>query len=302
VRGSAARLLLPALVVLALVAVVAIAATGETEIGTGDSRPPADTLMDIVISAGLVAVALGGILFLYGLTNRQLIAREIAKHGRKRLMLPTFAGMLALLVIGAYYKFRDWEQVVPVDEIGERAFPNEPPPEAAPGQEITDYEPSFSWIPVAVVVALVVGGAVAFLVAERRRRGPVRPAEDLAEQIAAVLDDTLDDLRAEADPRRAVIAAYARLERVLGAYGVPRDPALTPGEYVGRVLAALDVGEPAVQRLTGLFAEAKFSTHEIDAGMKDEAIDALVTVRDDLRRAAQERHAEPPCVTAGQPA
>ena len=46
-----------------------------------------------------------------------------------------------------------------------------------------------------------------------------------------MLDETLDDLRAEADPRRAIIAAYARLERVLAANGVPRT-AETSDEYL----------------------------------------------------------------------
>ena len=39
-RGNAARALLPALAVLALVGIVAIAATGRTETGSADSRPP----------------------------------------------------------------------------------------------------------------------------------------------------------------------------------------------------------------------------------------------------------------------
>ena len=91
-RGSAARLLLAALVVLALVAVVAIAATGQTETGTGDSRPPADTLMDIFISTWLVGVAMGGILFLYDSRARwratyflgQLDAEDV-RHDLERL-------------------------------------------------------------------------------------------------------------------------------------------------------------------------------------------------------------------------
>jgi hypothetical protein len=37
--------------------------------------------------------------------------------------------------------------------------------------------------------------------------------------------------------------------------------------------------------LTALFERAKFSTHQIDPGMKNDAIDALVTVRDELRAA-----------------
>ena len=42
----------------------------------------------------------------------------------------------------------------------------------------------------------------------------------------------------------------------------------------------------AVQSLTRLFEEARFSRHEIDAAMKRDAIGALRAIRDDLQGAA----------------
>ena len=41
-----------------------------------------------------------------------------------------------------------------------------------------------------------------------------------------------------------------------------------------------------VDRLVDLFVRAEFSPHVVDAAMKDEAIDALVRVRDELRESA----------------
>jgi Domain of unknown function (DUF4129) len=97
-----------------------------------------------------------------------------------------------------------------------------------------------------------------------------------------VVSDAIDDLRGEADPRRAVIAAYARMERVLGQHGQPRRPSEAPFEYLARVLLRLRVRQAAVRDLTELFERAKFSTHEIDQRMKERAIAALISVRDDL--------------------
>jgi hypothetical protein len=97
------------------------------------------------------------------------------------------------------------------------------------------------------------------------------------------VDESLDDLRAEPDPRRAVIAAYAKLERVLAGYGVARRASEAPLEYLARVLASLQVGDDAIATLTHLFERAKFSHHDVGPQMKDEAIDALVAVRDELR-------------------
>ena len=83
-----------------------------------------------------------------------------------------------------------------------------------------------------------------------------------------------------------MIAAYARLERVLAAYGLPRRPSEAPEEYLQRVLPLLEVSRDAVALLTALFETAKFSQHDVGATMKEEAIDALETARQELRLAA----------------
>ena len=92
-----------------------------------------------------------------------------------------------------------------------------------------------------------------------------------------------------------MIAAYARLERALAAYGLPRRPSEAPEEYVARILVDLDVGTASVRRLTALFERAKFSQHVVDEGMKDEAIVTLEELRAELRaaevRAEEERAA-----------
>jgi hypothetical protein len=89
-----------------------------------------------------------------------------------------------------------------------------------------------------------------------------------------------------------VIAAYARLEQVLGAYGAPRRASEAPEEYLERVLVDLEVRRAAASRLTALFTHAKFSQHDVSATMKDEAIDALEQVRDGLREARKRTEAE----------
>ena len=101
--------------------------------------------------------------------------------------------------------------------------------------------------------------------------------------IALALDESLDDLRSDPDIRRAIIAAYARMERALAAAGIPRRLSEAPFEYVARALQSLDAGGPTVARLTDLFEHAKFSHHEPDESMRQEAIAALVAVRDELR-------------------
>ena len=275
-RGSTARVLWPALVVLALVGVVAIAATGSTSRGTNGVRPPSATLLDTILSLGFVAVLAGAVLLVYGLMQRKAIGRELATGRYPRTSLFSFVAFVFVFMLFSYWRLRHWEYKVVEGDQAEPAFPGPLPVPQQPGTEATvSYEPRFAWIPVLVVVGLAGAAIVSYVIAEHRSGRTARDERALVEELAGVLDDTLDDLRAERDPRRAVIAAYARLERVLAAHGTPRRAAETSEEYLERVLTDLEIDAIAVRRLTDLFSRAKFSQHTVDAGMKEEAIEAL---------------------------
>src|SRR5262249_25623632 len=112
-------------------------------------------------------------------------------------------------------------------------------------------EPSarFRWQSAAgVLVLLLAPGGGDLASPWDRRPTSAGKARTAAEALAEVLDDTLDDLRNEGDPRRAVIAAYARMERTMAAYGLPRIPSEAPEEYLRRMLAGLDVSGASAGR------------------------------------------------------
>ena len=140
------------------------------------------------------------------------------------------------------------------------------------------------------VVALIVGLALFILVASlaaavvwKRMHGDDWEREAaLSVALDEVLADTLDDLRAERDPRRAVIRAFARMEKTFAAHNVEREPSETPREYVERALDRLGVSSASVRQLTNLYERAKFSRLEIDETMKADAIDALAGLRAEL--------------------
>jgi len=153
---------------------------------------------------------------------------------------------------------------------------------ASSGDNGTGRTLRFRWNELAVILGLLlVTGAI--VAAWLFRRDEKAPTETAPEVLAAALDDSLDDLRADPDLRRAIIAAYARMETALAAAGIPRHPAEAPLEYVERALLSLDTSAGAVRRLTDLFEWARFSHHEPEPSMRDDAIDALVAVRDELR-------------------
>ena len=159
-------------------------------------------------------------------------------------------------------------------------------PAATTGKNTKQHPPQsrpahFKWEELVVVLAVLVGLGI-LGAATRRRLAPPIPRR-APEVLAAALDESLDDLRHDPDLRRAIIAAYARMETALAAAGIPRHPAEAPLEYVERALLTLDTSAAAVRRLTDLFLWARFSQHEPEPSMRDDAVEALVAVRDELR-------------------
>lgn len=147
------------------------------------------------------------------------------------------------------------------------------------------YHPTFQWPVLYVTIALALAVGAYIWWDYRRRKGYVAPPREdatVAEDVAASIGDAIADLEAETDPRRAVIASYARMEKVFARHGLMRHAAETPIEYLRRILIGLGSRSSPVTALTDLFQQAKFSSHEIDTSMKDRAIGALRAIRADL--------------------
>jgi hypothetical protein len=287
--GRLRSALLTAVGVLAALGVVAIAARGSTPVGEGGAATPSRALTDILFTLYIVALVAGGLLFLYLLVLHRH-ARRSGSTGLGRTISNLAGLIVVLLLVGSVTRIiRDRGGELQIE------VPPAPPPPAGvePGSD-AEQQPSFAWIPVLVTLGLLAAAVLGVWWSERARhtaRGERRRPR-LADELVAALDESLDDLRAEPDPRRAVIAAYARLERVLASHGLPRSPAEAPLEYLARVLTELSVGARAASRLTDLFERAKFSQHAVGPEMKDEAIDALETVRDDLLLAREQAERE----------
>ena len=277
----AARTLLLGTLAIALLALVALGSRTEGWTGEGSPRGVSGSALDYGYTIAIIVFV------------AMLLALVVAFRGggrpnveRPRGGFVRLALFFAVITFLAYNGILNFERGPNTDESSEDARRRGSPDANAQlegGREPRD--PRFQWW-VALVAAGAAGGAYVWL---RRRRPPVReqrPREALVDELERVLADTLEDLESEADPRRAVIRAYARMESVLAAHGLPRRVHETPLEFLARMLTELEVRAEAAHALTELFERAKFSQHEIDVAMKREAIAALVSVRDDLRVAA----------------
>lgn len=97
--------------------------------------------------------------------------------------------------------------------------------------------------------------------------------------LTAAVEESLEDLRAEPDPRRAIIRCYARFERAAADSGLARDPWLTPMEFMREALERLPVPRSAVPTLTRLFELARFSHRALGRAERDRALEALDEIR-----------------------
>jgi Domain of unknown function (DUF4129) len=281
------------LVLLALVAAVAIASTGSVPGGKAGVRRPADQLLDVTMSLLVVVILAGGVvaILVFALFRRDDAVVSMAGGKRRRGPAQAIAsaamGLVLVLVALRFLKSDDGR------EAGDGVIPGLDQVPGLADEQQGRYEPEFTIWPVVVTLALALAAGTAIVLERRARRRAAGPPPLAApeEALADVLDETLDDLRAETDPRRAVIAAYARMERALRAAGLPRHESEAPEEYLTRVVDGVELSRRAASRLTALFAWARFSGHDVRPEMKDEAIDTLEAVRDELRATAARREA-----------
>lgn len=129
------------------------------------------------------------------------------------------------------------------------------------------------------LILLLLVLAVACLLLARRRAQPAVDAGGARAAVYAALDAADDAMRDVVDPRAAIIACYAAMERVLADGGVRRLAAETPGELLARA-AVLNRAPEAAARLTALFLEARYSSHPMSAADRDDAQAALAELRE----------------------
>ncbi len=269
----------------ALLAVAGIASHGHPLQG-GGGRGPTATFFDYVATTlVIVCVVMLGVV-VYALFPERRGASPASR--RPWHLLSTVAALAGAAVLATVILHTGFEQRLrrAAVDLAKRQQ-NGPGQQAAKGGKNVR-NPRLRWDEIAIVVALVGGTAVVLLATRRAGKTP-RPWRLRGDEaVSLALDESLDDLRDDPDLRRAIVAAYARMERALAGAGLRRHPAEAPFEYMARALTSLDASAGSAERLTTLFEWAKFSQHESRPEMRDEAIDALVAVRDELRRPVAE--------------
>jgi hypothetical protein len=278
------RRLVPILLAVAgLLAVAALAAHGRPLTGTRGHGPTTHFFDYVFTTIAIAAIAIG-VVFLYSLLGTRWSEPTKQRPGLnvvQLLLMFAAATVIGLLLLHAKIHFGAIKSSAPPVKPGKPShlLHKEPTPVGRRGARIR-------WDEVAIIAALLAAAGVAAF-AMRKPKLPKEWRFRSHEEIALALDESLTDLRTEPDLRRAIIAAYARMERTLAGAGIARRASEAPLEYLSRALTELDASAPAVTRLTDLFEWAKFSQHEPDERMRADAVDALEAIRDELRHPAK---------------
>ena len=290
--SGARKLLLSGAALTALLAFVAIASHAHRPGGgSGGGSAHSPTLVgDYLATIALIIMPIGAVLVVWGLANRRKQAALTGRTSWRRNLIAAGVISALLIVLVVTAENRQGRARRPAVGPTQGAILGAPlgakgPRKAVKVDTAPPHRPRWQWLPVLVLGSLLLGIVVTTAAAVahgRRNREALDEEAQLARALGEVLSDSLDDLRAERDSRKAVIRAYARMEQTFAAYGVPREEHETPLEYVARVLDSLRVSSFAVRRLVQLFERAKFSPHTIESSMKDDAIEALAGLRAEL--------------------
>jgi hypothetical protein len=231
-----------------------------------------------VVGVGLVVSASLGIAVL-----GPIMRVRAGQSGRSALRAGPLTLSLSLLVPAAIIALYTTQGAT-----GQRKVIAQPTPPShnklahKPGEPGADHTKAVAALTAGIGAGVVGFAALALVRARRRREGDVEPRA----AVAAGARDAAAAAAIPADPRAAVLAAYARMETALASVGLARRPSDAPREYLARLEAGLGGGRAPAARLTELFERARFSPHPVGEDLREEAIGALETLRMQLEAPA----------------
>jgi Domain of unknown function (DUF4129) len=143
-----------------------------------------------------------------------------------------------------------------------------------------------SW-PVLTGIVLAIAVVAAIVIFEHRHGHYIRPARIRRPSLRpsalrTALSAGAAALREGTEPRAAIIACYAAMERTLAGAGAAPTPADTPAEVLDRAAAGGLIHSSAADELTGLFRQARYGRRDIGEPERAAAQGALAQLQSDL--------------------
>jgi hypothetical protein len=258
--------------------------------------------------AALTEAALGALLLASFIVSRRRPApgypAAILRQGLRRAIGISMVAVVAIAWFSTWKATHALQKFVP----GPRGSASPKPARHLLGNSSTGADLAHVFFVILIVVLLAaIAGCVLVLVRHRWLAGRSGYAgddeydddDDDDEGLRRAVASGRSALRAIDDARAAIIACYSAMETSLAGAGSGRAAAETPDELLARsVRSGLLRGDAAAQ-LTALFYEARFSSHAVPPGARDQAEQALSAISAELAgRAATAAAAQAPAAGA----
>ena len=221
-------------------------------------------------------------------------ARSPTSPAARALLVAALAAtVLAGAATATPWRFALPDRLFPTGEAEATTPPPAPAPTGAPEAQSTPDALTVVAVVLAVAGALLIL-ALLVLLARRVMTARAAPAEEETDDLPAgdavaagdapaiPLADLQDAVQRAlrhvddaATPHDAVVAAWVALEDAAADHGTTRDPAETPTEFTGRLLAATPAPPASVAELRALYAEARFTRRPVAPAQVDRARHAL---------------------------
>lgn len=113
-------------------------------------------------------------------------------------------------------------------------------------------------------------------------------AEEGSQALLAATEKAIAEVEGGADPRWAVVSYFLRLCQVLEERGVKIRDDMTAREIARLTLESFPgLGRRPLERLVGMFEEARYSSHEVGEEVREEALKCFLELREGLVGAAR---------------
>jgi hypothetical protein len=134
------------------------------------------------------------------------------------------------------------------------------------------------------LVGLLLAAVLAIVLLLRRSRRVDWATEDDTSggpraSAAVAVSRTIQDLEAGRDVRSAILVCFQRFCELLGSRGITEQGALTPRELEALAVHRLRVSSKDSRILTGVFEEARYSTHPLGEPDRQRALQSLGQIR-----------------------
>ncbi|MBV9452109.1 MAG: DUF4129 domain-containing protein [Streptosporangiaceae bacterium] len=222
---------------------------GEADLGLGSLAAKLRTVLEFVLSGGIVACLITMLIALHLHLFSIKPKRVKAVSGAPRQVNP-FLGRSQIPSTG--------KSVIPLNDI------------------------LYGLLVLALIIAVLVAARWSYRLRPATKPGDINEETEDSEDLREAVESGRAALRTLDDARAAIIACYLAMEQRLAERGTARGVAGTPDELLARAIRNGIVRGTAASRLTALFYEARFSSHPMDQAQRQAAERALDELAADL--------------------